>query len=363
MSLALNGTNGVTYNDGTQQSSAPVGKNLIINGNMQIAQRGTSVAGIATSGYYTVDRWLNLFSGAGTFTVSQDTDVPSGQGFANSLKLDCTTANPSLDATDFIFVVQKMEGQNLQQLSYGTANAKTITLSFWIKSNLTGSYVCNLYSADNSQLISATYTVNSADTWEQKTVTFQGDISNALDNDNNNSLELEFWFTGGSNFTSGTLYTSWTAFSNANRNVGGQTNLGSSTLNYVNITGVQLEVGDTATDFENLQYGTQLQLCQRYYWQGIFNGSGTWGGGSGQLPLIATTLPATFRVPPTSTLITAITPGVGTGANVYTLGSIAFVGSMGTNSVYFGFNITVGASHTNLGCLMFGNTFSFSAEL
>ena len=137
MSVAINGTNGITYNDGSLQSSA-IGKNLIINGNMQIAQRATSVTGKTTGGYYTVDRWQTTITTMGTWSQSQSTDTPSGQGFANSLKMDCTTADASPAAGDHLLVNQKFEGLNLQNLAKGTSEAKSITVSFWVKSSKTG---------------------------------------------------------------------------------------------------------------------------------------------------------------------------------------------------------------------------------
>jgi len=262
MSLALNGTNGVTYNDGTQQSSAPVGRNLIINGDMRIAQRGTSATGLTSYGYYTIDRMFANFS-LGAWTMSQDTDVPTGQGFANSLKANCTTS-ASLSASSQVGIETRIEGQNLQQLSYGTANAKTTTFSFWVKSNKTGTYTTECFILDDTRSISNTFTISSANTWEKKTITIVGDTVGVIDNDNGLGMLLKIWLSAGSDWTSGTLNTSWSTRTNANVVSSSNVNLADSTSNYINITGVQLETGTTATDFENLQYTTQLQLCQRY---------------------------------------------------------------------------------------------------
>ena len=263
MSVAINGTNGITFNDGSLQPSA-IGKNLIINGNMQIAQRGTSATGITSSGYYVVDRFQHGIGSMGTWSISQSTDVPTGQGFANSLKMDCTTADASPAVSDTLIVRQKIEGQNLQQLKKGTANAEKVTVSFWVKSAKTGTYILELDDRDNTRDICQSYTIDTADTWEKKTLTFDGDTTGAFDNDNNSSLWLSFWLGAGTNFTSGTLATSWTSRTDVNRAVG-QVNLADSTANYINITGVQLEANTTATPFENLQYSQQLELCQRYY--------------------------------------------------------------------------------------------------
>ena len=267
MSIELNGTTGIDFNDGSNQSTAatPYGrKNLIINGDMRIAQRGTSSTGITTGGYLTVDRWKLNLSNAGTWTMIQDTNVPSGQGFANSMKMSCTTANASLSGGDRAWFDQRIEGYNLQQLAYGTAAAKTITASFWVKSNKTGTYILEFFSDDSTRQVSKSYTIDTADTWEKKTITLDGDTVSGFNNDNNLSLYVWFYLAAGSNYTSGTLNTSWASATTANRAVG-QVNLADSTSNYINITGVQLEVGDAASDFEFMPYDMELQRCQRYF--------------------------------------------------------------------------------------------------
>ena len=245
-------------------------KNLIINGDMRIAQRGTSVSGLTTGGYYTVDRWKFNITTAGTWTMEQDTDVPTGQGFANSMKMSCTTADASLAAGDRVWFDQRVEGYNLQQLAYGTASAKSITVSFWVKSNKTGTYILEFYSDDSNKTASKSYTISSANTWEKKTIILASDTVSGFNNDNGLSLYVWFWLAAGSTYSSGTLNTSWAANVTANRAVG-QTNLADSTSNYINITGVQLELGENATPFENRMYSQELAMCQRYYeYQGGF---------------------------------------------------------------------------------------------
>jgi phage-related tail fiber protein len=128
-------------------------KNIVINGDMSIAQRSTSVASITASGYYTLDRWQTAITTLGTWTQSQDTDVPTGYGFATSLKMDCTTADATPSANDVLFIAQKFEGQNLQYLKKGTANAESLTLSFWVKSNKTGTYIVGILDSDNTRNI------------------------------------------------------------------------------------------------------------------------------------------------------------------------------------------------------------------
>ena len=246
-------------------------RNIIINGDMSIAQRGTSTSGLGSDGAttYVLDRFKFQVNGSvstARYTVSQDTDVPSGQGFAKSSKIDVTTADASLNAGYYSFYRQEIEGQNLQYLKKGTSNAESITMSFWVKSNKTGTYICEIDDNDNGRNINKSYTINSANTWEKKTITYAGDTSGTLDNDNNVSLQVSFFLVAGTDFTSGTLATSWESTTNANRAVG-QVNLADSTDNEWYITGVQLEVGSAASDFEFLPYDVNLQRCQRYFEQ------------------------------------------------------------------------------------------------
>jgi hypothetical protein len=242
-------------------------KNIIINGDMSIAQRGTTATGLGNvdSGYHTCDRWR--FNEVGTvtfeFTQSQSTDVPSGQGFANSLKMDCTTAQGSLASSDVLRIQHRIEGQNLQYLKKGTANAESVTLSFWVKSNKTGTYIAQLYDNDNNRTISNSYTINSASTWEKKTITYAGDTTGAFDNNNADSLAIQFYLAAGTDFTSGTLNTSWNTPNNPDTATG-QVNLADDTANEWYITGVQLEAGTTASDFEFLPVDVNLGRCQRY---------------------------------------------------------------------------------------------------
>jgi hypothetical protein len=242
-------------------------RNIIINGDMSIAQRGTSTTGIGTSnGYFSCDRWKTGTSGTNTlrFTQSQSTDVPSGQGFPFSLKMDCTTADASLSSGDRIEISPRFEGQNLQYLKKGTSSAESLTLSFWVKSNKTGTYIVELFDTNNTRQISQAYTIDSASTWEKKTLTFAGDTTGVFTNDNNASLQVSWFLAAGSNMTSGTLSTTWTSNTNANRAVG-QVNLADSTSNEWYVTGVQLEAGTSASDFEFLPFDVQIDRCYRYY--------------------------------------------------------------------------------------------------
>ena len=242
-------------------------RNLIINGDMRIAQRATSKTGITAVGYHTVDRFQTNLINIGTWTQSQSTDVPSGQGFANSLKMDCTTADASPAAGDYLLVIHKIEGQNLQHLKKGTSSAEKITLSFWVRCSDTGDLQVNIRDIDNSRIIASTYTINTANTWEKKTITFDGDTTGTIDNDNASSFQIEWWLDSGTTFSSGSVPTTWQSNSNANRNAGATINLADSTSNDWYITGVQLEVGDTATPFEHRPYDMELARCQRYYFK------------------------------------------------------------------------------------------------
>ena len=240
-------------------------RNLIINGAMQVAQRGTSTSSYTSDGYSVCDRWMYRVSSLGTWTISKDTSVvPSG--FGSSTKWQCTTADASPAAGDTLTFSQRLEGQDLQQLKKGLASAEQVTLSFWVRSSKTGTYIVELYDADNTRHISKSYTIDSADTWEYKTITYAGDTTGQLANDNGRSLDVNFWLGSGTNFTSGTLATSWASVTNANRAVG-QVNLGDSASNNWYITGIQLEVGSVATPFERRSYGEELTACQRYYYE------------------------------------------------------------------------------------------------
>ena len=250
-------------------------KNAIINGAMGIAQRGTSHTGLGgAAGVYHLDRWRTSHTmTTGRYTVTQDSSGPAG--LPNSLKVDITTAEGSLNVASAQCLLQILEGQDVQFLEKGTATAKSLTVSFWVKSTTTGTYILEVQDHDNSRILNKAYTISSADTWEKKTLTFAGDTTGALTDDNGASLLFNFYLAAGTNFTSGTLGTSWAATTNANRAVG-QTNLFSSTSNNFYITGIQAEVGDTATDFEHRSYGDELARCQRYCYKRAASATATY---------------------------------------------------------------------------------------
>ncbi len=251
----------ITDGAGTLAWAAPYGnRNLIINGAMQVAQRGTSETGVSISQYVNACDRFKVNGNNGTWTISQDTDAPDG--FSNSLKM-LLTATETIGTTSYWSVEQKIEGQNLQSLAYGTSSAKTVTVSFYVKSNITGTYCLNLYQDDGTKNFPKTYTIDSADTWEYKTISFVGDTSTALDNDNASSLRTQFFVVAGSDLTSGSSG-SRVAYSNATF-AAGHTAQVDAVNDYWQITGVQLELGEQATPFEHRSYGDELARCQRYF--------------------------------------------------------------------------------------------------
>ena len=279
-------------------------KNLVINGAMQVAQRGTSLA-LVTYPAFVADRFRTQLAGLGAFTLSQSTDAPDG--FYYSSKLLCTTADASPAASDLLLAGYYLEGQDLQHLQYGTSNAKQITLSFWVKSNKTGTFACNLFNASSTPYRKnvKSYTVDSADTWEYKTITFEGDTAYALANSTNRVLDVTFWMGAGSNWSGTATPDGWADNAQANQLTNQTDNLADAVNNYWQITGIQLEVGDTATDFEHRSYGEELALCQRYFIR-YSNETGTttslafptfaWSGGSAYGNVF---FPATMRAIPT----------------------------------------------------------------
>ena len=248
-------------------------RNVIINGAMQVAQRGTSTASITAGDfiYRTADRYNTALSSLGTWTESVENDAPTGSGLRKSLKFLCTTADASPAAADYFIMSQSLEGQNVQQFAKGTSAAKSFALSFWVKSNVTGTYTVNLRDLDNTRSCAASYSISASATWEKKTIIFPADTTGAFDNDNAASLRLVFNLAIGSNYSSGTLQTTWGANVDANLAVG-QTNLASAINNYWQVTGVQLEAGAVATPFEFEPISDTLTKCFRYF-QRIINGA------------------------------------------------------------------------------------------
>ena len=233
-------------------------KNLVINGSMSIAQRGVGPVTVSNNTYQTVDRfktWLNYSSG--TVQISQDSDAPSG--FTKSLKY-----TSSATAAQYHILSQIIEANNLGHIKAGTSDALPLTVSFWVKSNRTGNFNFEIVDDDGSHHIVKQYTINNSGQWEYKSIFIPPNTSGGVMTiDNTTGYEL-FWFLGSSTSYSGTALTdNWASFSTTRRNTGGNVTLNSG--DYWQITGVQLEVGKNATEFEHRHYGEELKLCERYY--------------------------------------------------------------------------------------------------
>ena len=240
-------------------------KNLIINGGFDVWQRGTSTA--LTVSAYVSDRFYSSLAGATSsrFTVSKSSDAPDGA--SNSLKWECTTAEPTIGTTSAVYNDYRFEGQDVQQLAYGTSGAKSVTLSFWVKSNKVGTYVAWFYNATAVRHNAGTYAVDTADTWEKKTITITGDTVSAIGNTSAAGLFVRFVYVTGTAYGGGTQVTSWSPITSANRYADQSVNLADTVGNYIELANVQLELGSVATDFEHRSYGEELALCQRYYWR------------------------------------------------------------------------------------------------
>ena len=263
---------GLVPNDNTIRR--PNAKPLIINGDMAISQRATSVTGLTNGSdvYVALDRFgFNEFgSPSSQHTMTQES-LTSGNayinGFANALKMDVTTAQGSLDADDATMIIYKFEGQDLQLFKKGTANAEKFTLAFWVKSTKTGTHVVELFDKDNTRHVSGTYSISTTNTWEHKVVVFPADTTGVFGDDNARSLDVSWFLSAGTNYTSGTLQTSWGGQADTTRAVG-QVNTVDNTSNNWHITGVQLEVGEftssTLPPFQHESFGDNLARCERY---------------------------------------------------------------------------------------------------
>ena len=241
-------------------------RSVVYNGAMKIAQRGTNFTGVTASGTFPVDRFLFHVGSLGTWTLSQSTDVPTGQGLSHSIKCDVTTANASPSGTAYARIDQRFEGQDLQRFCKGTANAKNFAVSFWVKSPKTGTHIVQLQDQDNSRTVSKAYTVSSANTWEKKELIFPADTTGAFDNDNGGSLFLCFYLAVGTGYQGGTLQTTWGTPVN-NTRATGQVNVADSTSNDFYLTGVQMEASSYCSEFEHRSFGDELLRCYRYYYR------------------------------------------------------------------------------------------------
>ena len=322
----------INYTGGQNLSN----RNKIINGGMVIAQRTTAATvSSSASGYKGVDRFSVSIGGNTVFVMSQSNDHP--EGFSKSMKFDCTTAVASPAAGDSFRVLYKGEGYDVQDIGKGTSGAKPVTLSFYIKTNKTGNYQVNWRDVTNSRMVCGTYTVNSANTWERKVITFPTETSNGeLSNDSSAELYLEWWFIAGSTASSGTAHATWDAYNNANRAANLNVSIGDNTDNVLYLTGVQLEIGSVATPFEHRSFHDDYLRCCRYY----FGGANTYVSGTTYYGSVYSSGNSMVRVPhpvPMRTTPTASQPsqgGGGTFAQVYentTITQYYFTGDTSVN--------------------------------
>ena len=246
-------------------------RNLIINGAMQVAARSTSVSGITSSGYYTVDRFNLNTTDEATYTMEQSSDAPAG--FKNSTKFTITTADSSVAADDYAACHYLVEGHDFAQLGFGATGAKSFTLSFYVKSSQTGTFGLNFQNSANNRNFNSSYTISAANTWERKTITIPPDTSGTWLTTNGIGLKIWWSFLVGSTYEASSVSTAWGTTLGLGLN--GQVQLSSITNATWQITGVQLEVGSVATDFEHRSFGQELALCQRYYYRTADDGAVT----------------------------------------------------------------------------------------
>ena len=273
--ITVNNTDGTCTANITNNLS---NRNKVINGGMIVNQRGDQSA-TGSEGYFACDRFKTVNGCGSQVAISQSTDTPDG--FGNSMKWDCTTADTSIAASDFFIIRYSFEGQDLQDMQKGTSSAKKVVLSFYAKATKTGTYIVELIDHDNSSRhVNKSYTISDTN-WNRYTISFPADTTGTIDNDNARSMDINFWLVAGSTYNSGTLQTAWGADTNANRAVG-QVNAMDSTSNDFYLTGVQLEIDHSglgiASDFEHISYADTLAKCQRYFYM---HASGTESSSSG----------------------------------------------------------------------------------
>ena len=311
-------------------------KNMIINGDMRIAQRGASETGITLQGYYTCDRWHIQLNGP-TLKLEQDSDNP-GYGFQNSLAITTTTAVGSIAAGNAIKLRYLIEGYDVAQLQYGTTHAKPFTLSFWVKSSLTGQFA--IYFSRDSRIVNRQVTVNSANTWEHKSITILGDVTTALGNTTNGTgMIINIFPSSGANSTDGSNIRQWNSYHNAHTAYGANMGHLTVTNSVFKITGVQMEVGKVATEFEHRPYAEELALCQRYFETiNLYGANTTYTGGGYNRHIGEVFWKVEKRAIPTSN-----TPGIGNyqpggGSGTVTLSGPTINGAVlnsgNTNSTY-----------------------------
>ena len=296
---------------GSADAGGLTGRNLIINGAMQVAQRGTSasVSNSSNEGYQTLDRFRFDYANnaGGVATISQDTTVPSGYGFSNSYKVDVTTADTSLDSTHMIYFRQSFEGQSIRNSGWDyTSTSSFITLSFWAKSSKAGTYNVVFRATDVGALYYPVEYTLVADTWKKVTFTIPGDSALVINNDTGNGFEIRWVLALGTDRNDGTA-NQWNSVSSNNAGTSNQVNFFDSTSNDFYLTGVQLEVGEKATPFEHRSFADELLRCQRYavVYSAASSGNETFIGSGTTIDsddvLVVASLPNNLRATPTAT--------------------------------------------------------------
>jgi hypothetical protein len=295
-------SSGIQFSDSSVQSSAasPFGlKNRIINGDMVISQRNGTSSVTAADGTFGVDRFKTAIVGSGVFTMQQSSVAPTG--FVNSQLLTVTTADTSIASNDEYSYRHFVEGFNFADMMWGTANAQTVTLSFWVRSSVTGTYAVGLRNSDANRTYPATYTISAANTWEYKTITIAGNTTGTWLTNNGVGVGVIFSLGAGSNYQgTANSWNSANTFSTSSATQWISTNGATFYL-----TGVQLERNTTATPFEWIPYGLELMLCQRYYYQVLGEQAIYWEGYSGNVTYITWngSHPVQMRASPTCALI------------------------------------------------------------
>ena len=345
-------------------------KNLIINGAMQVWQRGTSLTGLSNgSNVFLADRWKYGEGGtmSAVVTMSQETDVPTGQGFGYSLKVSPTTADAAIDTNENQVFIYQIEARDLLQLGYGTTNAKASTLSFWVKSSQAG--VATVWClVPSGQSCTLQYKIHQSGTWQKIILTVPANTLGTIPNSNASGMTLYWNMAAGTDFTgTGGNDGFWGAQTNTGRAIGQTVNYLRTTSDYFQITGVQLEVGKNATDFEYRSYGEELALCQRYYIKYTTSSDLRYtairsNGSSTQSGVVA--FPTTMRdVPSTKTVITQPTVAQLVRALNDTTGSSYSTLSVNANTPH-SYYVIVNTTLSNASqILVFNAVFAFSAEL
>jgi hypothetical protein len=358
MTIAISGTTGITLAGQFDSASSFGFKNRIINGAMVISQRnGTSATTVNGNDIYTLDRFKGWASGGGVFTVTQSTTAPAG--FNNSALVTVTTVDSSIAAGDNYRFAQTIEGYNIADFGFGTASASTVTLSFWVRSSITGTFGGSLYSVSGTRSYVFNYTISAANTWEQKTVTIAGDTSGTWGTTNSYGITVYFDLGSGSNYENATG--SWVAAEKF-RTSGNATLISTNGATFY-ITGVQLEKGSTATSFDYRPYGTELALCQRYY-QPVGNGA-TGRTASTTSIEVSGNFVNSFRASPTLTF--GGFSGASTTIGQFSVGNVtatALASYLSNANSGFYAQITVsGATTGSSAAIVNGDVFSASAEL